>query len=215
MAAAKFLLIAVLAVIIYVFDPSFSTLLLMAVLAPVVLIVLGIVFATLYGGPVIDGKAKESALRSIPGFNPTRAFVGLEDSSIAFDESTNTICCLTVRAGKLSHRLVRGEQLLRAEIFEDRVSVIETSRGSQLKGALVGGLAFGAAGAMVGGLSGLTVTQRQISRIELRLTVDDAQNPLHDVVFCTGAGDPQTTKILSDHAREWLGIMDIMIHRAA
>ena len=159
-------------------------------------------------------EASEQALRKFPGFSPTRDFLGADaKTGIAVDENTNTICLFSIEP--LIYRLVTSDQLLSAEIFENGLSIMRTSRTSQVTDALVGSPAFGGIGAVIGGLSGETVTSGPVSRIELRLTVDDARRPLHDVVFMSVEGEKNggSYNAAMREAREWLGVMHVLIKR--
>jgi hypothetical protein len=74
-------------------------------------------------------------------------------------------------------------QIASVEVVENGVTVTQTNRGSQLLGAAVGGLAFGAVGAVVGGLSGSSRSRARLRGISLKVTVDDQLRPVHVISF--------------------------------
>ena len=98
-----------------------------------------------------------------------------------------------------------AREIISCEVFIDGQSDSRTNRGSQLGGAVVGGLLLGGAGAIIGGLSGSKRTTKKISSVELRITVDDSNNPLHDVILLDeilNAKD-ERAKMIVTTARTW------------
>jgi hypothetical protein len=91
------------------------------------------------------------------------------------------------------HRVIMGAgnydaaydfaQIASVEVVENGTTVTQTNRGSQLLGAAVGGLAFGAVGAVVGGLSGSSRSRGRLRGISLKVTVDDRLRPVHSICF--------------------------------
>ncbi|WP_455233236.1 hypothetical protein [Geopseudomonas aromaticivorans] len=106
--------------------------------------------------------------------------------------------------------------ILSSEIFEDGDSVTTAARGSQIGGAIVGGVLMGGAGAIIGGLSGKKHTSQNVRRIELRLTVNDADSPIHDVTFL-GLETPKNSVMYEQsmlEARHWHGLAEFLIKKA-
>ncbi|MGA7341157.1 MAG: SHOCT domain-containing protein [Terracidiphilus sp.] len=68
------------------------------------------------------------------------------------------------------------------EVIENGVTLTSTNRGSQVLGAVVGGL-FGPAGAVIGGLSGSSRTRGRLRGITLKIFVDDQANPVCAIPF--------------------------------
>jgi hypothetical protein len=75
--------------------------------------------------------------------------------------------------------------IVKVELIQDGVEVSSTSRGSQAVGTAVGALALGGVGAIIGGLSGSKRTQTGTKMMSIRVTVDDMDNPIHEIVFYT------------------------------
>jgi len=89
-------------------------------------------------------------------------------------------------------------------------------RGSQIAGALIGNIAFGGVGAIIGGLSGKTKSTGTVSKIDLRLTVNDTKRPIFDITFLnkeTKKDKPVYQQALQT-ARQCHGLVEVLIKRA-
>ena len=106
--------------------------------------------------------------------------------------------------------------MLSSEIFVDGETITKTARGSQLGGALIGGLALGGVGAIIGGLSGKTRSSEKVKRVDLRITVNSTKSPLHDINFMDieGKKDGIVYKSAMDQARHWHGLIAVLIKMA-
>lgn len=135
---------------------------------------------------------------------------------MAIDEQRNKICLIDHRQRNISSRVITHKDLVSSEIFEDGSTITKTIRSSQLGGALVGGLALGGVGAIIGGLSGKSKTTEKVMRIDLRITVNDIQTPLHDINFLTieTKQDGIIYQNAMKTARHWHGLVDVLIKRA-
>jgi hypothetical protein len=78
---------------------------------------------------------------------------------------------------------VEFSSIVSAEILQDGVQVAKTNRASQALGVAMGGVLLGGVGAIVGGLSASTTATSGTQRMSLRITVDDADEPIHEIVF--------------------------------
>jgi hypothetical protein len=83
----------------------------------------------------------------------------------------------------VEQRLFDWSQIASVEIIKDGVVVTETNRRSQLRSAAVGELAFGPVGALIGGMSGSTVSKNRITELGLKLIVDSRVKPVFAVTF--------------------------------
>lgn len=179
-------------------------------------VVLGAVFvaAIIVGVMQADAKKKkrvtlESAFDSQDGLMATHRFAG-EDckTAIAVDESARKVCLLK---SPDQMDVYAYEDVLSCEVFEDGESVTKTVRSSQALGAILGGIAFGGVGALVGGLSGAKKSQGKVRRIDIRIVVNDMKSPIHDVCFL----DTETPKngslytAASERARFWSGLLSV------
>ena len=154
---------------------------------------------------------------SPPGFKMTQGVMGVDRmSGLSFDETNRKICLVAITDGAVRQRVVDFKNILSSEIFENGTSITRTVRSSQIAGTIIGGLALGGVGAIIGGLSGKTESKNQTERIDLRLLVNDIANPVHDVAFYIGARRraPTARDRGMQDARHWHGIVEILIRRA-
>lgn len=70
-----------------------------------------------------------------------------------------------------------------SEVLIDGNMVTNTTRSSQLAGAFIGGVLAGGPGMVVGGLSGETTTNKTVNRVDLRVVVNDTNQPNHVINF--------------------------------
>lgn len=150
-------------------------------------------------------------------FSPTQKIIGTNGmTGLAFDEQQKKICLINNTLKSIGTRVFSYRDLLSSEIFENGVTVSKTLRANQLGSMLIGGLALGGVGAIIGGLSGKTQTSEKVRRVELRLTVNDTNNPHHDILFLhleTEKGSSQYGKA-TQLARHWHGLIEVLIKRA-
>lgn len=207
--------------------------------------IIGIGAAAVSSSATRDKKnAIYSRLSSISDFTATKKVLGVDgQSGIAVDLERKKIALLTsptpsneqpatfkeaieaikvgieqskISADKVSVRIFDYKELLSVEVHEDGGVVTRTSRTSQLGTALLGGIAFGGIGALVGGLTGKTVSSEKVKKLELRIIVNDANRPLHDVCFqnVKGKKGGLINSQAAQLAREWHGILEVLIRQA-
>jgi len=170
-------------------------------------------------------KKMNAHVDRIDGFTASQKIIGVDgETGIAVDEENNKICLTSW--GQMSpygdslpvtNRIFLYRDILSSEIVEDGETITSTVRTSQLGGALIGGLALGGVGAIIGGLSGKSVSSQRIQRIDLRITVNDTKEPLHEINFLhfqTKKGDKITYEPAIRKARHWHGLIDVLIKRA-
>lgn len=80
-------------------------------------------------------------------------------------------------------RFFRFDELVAVEVVRDGMTIEKTNRGSQAMGAAVGGALLGPAGFLLGGLTGSKRHEGSIARLVLKITVNDLQRPIIDMVF--------------------------------
>jgi hypothetical protein len=190
---------------------TFSTMLIIAV---VVGVLIGIGNLML----ISDRKSKiAGGISALENFTPTCQITGCDGmSGLAVDESRHKVCLIRSVGSTVTNSIVDYKDLLSVELFEDGFSMTKTSRSSQLGGALLGGLALGGVGVLVGGLSGKTTTKGKIKTVQLRLVVNNTQSPLHDVTFMNIEGNKGgfVHNAAIQQARHWHGIIEVLINRA-
>lgn len=192
------------------------------IIVVVIAVVIGVVTGITHGVNTRNKmKAMESHLYDIPDFSATQRVIGKDGkTALAIDEQRKKVCLIDHRQQNVSCRVVTYKDILSSEIFEDGSTVTKTVRSSQIGGALVGGLALGGVGAIIGGLSGKTKTTGKVKRIDLRITVNDTQSPLHDVNFLNLELNLETKLggIVYQQAmqaiRHWHGLVEVLIKRA-
>lgn len=162
-------------------------------------------------------KAMEIHLSRVDNFNTTQKIMGADgNTGMAIDEQSKKVCLISSRQKSVSLRVVSYKDLLSSELFEDGATVTKTVRSSQIGGALIGGLALGGVGAIIGGLSGKTQTSGKVKKIDLRLTINDTKSPLHDVCFLNleTKKDSSLYRQVIQQARHWHGLVEVLIKRA-
>ena len=162
-------------------------------------------------------KAMVKELDALPDFSPTQKIVGNNgDTGLAVDEERKKICLLKNEVSGINLKIISYRDVLSSEIFVDGETVTRTARGSQIGGALLGGLALGGVGAIIGGLSGKTRSSEKVKRVDLRITVNDTKSPLHDINFMDTEGkkDGFVYKAAMDQARHWHGLIAVLIKYA-
>lgn len=158
-----------------------------------------------------------AALETVDDFNATQKYLGNDGKTgIAIDTERNKACLITSIGSNAYPIVISYRDIISSEIFEDGSTVTSTSRSSQIGGALIGGIALGGVGALIGGLSGKTKSTQKPKRIDLRITVDRTEYPVHDVNFMdieTSRDGVIYTSSMSI-ARHWHGLISILIRRA-
>ncbi|WP_045509598.1 hypothetical protein [Bacillus amyloliquefaciens] len=126
----------------------------------------------------------------------------------------------------LEEKIIPFEKIIEAEVSIDDSTVTKVSKGSQITGAVVGGLAAGGIGALVGGLSSNKTETKFFKKIDLKLKLDDFSSPIYRFDFLPSKDDfglenvkgfkqddPKVKDALSN-AEIWQGIMEIAIRKA-
>lgn len=162
-------------------------------------------------------KEMEKKLESLPDFSPTQKIMGNNgDTGLAIDEERKKVLLVKNVPTGVALKPIKYRDVLSSEIFVDGETVTKTERGSQLAGAIIGGLALGGVGAIIGGLSGKTRSSEEVKRVDLRITVNDTKSPLHDINFMDIEGKKNGIiyKSAMDQARHWHGLIAILIKMA-
>lgn len=108
--------------------------------------------------------------------------------------------------------------ILEVEVLEDGCQVTKTSRTSQLGGALLGGLLLGGTGAVIGGLSGNKVTTNMVQKGELKIIVNDKNNPFYILTFFICEKPIEKSKVIESIPYKdllyWHGLISLLIRNA-
>ncbi|ANY68776.1 hypothetical protein BBD42_21620 [Paenibacillus sp. BIHB 4019] len=185
-----------------------------------------LVFIIMAGsGLVIDTKAKDrvkkqkdKALDEIitaNGITNMQKYVAeYDDFAVVVDELKERLYFIDYEIREFSL-----SDVLEVEMIEDEVQITKTSRGSQLGGAVIGGLIAGGVGAVIGGVSGTkTTSSDSVKRIYMKLIVDDTKRPYVTVNFLNekkeiSKKDKKAEKAIED-ANHWYGLISVLINRA-
>ncbi|MCR6700877.1 MAG: hypothetical protein NVV68_06895 [Dokdonella sp.] len=139
-----------------------------------------------------------------------------QKTGLALSPDASTIHLLSGASEAIEARSVPYTSLVAVEVFEDGDTITSSARGRTVGGALIGGMLFGGAGAVVGGLSGKKRSTETVSTIELRVTINDIRSPTFDVRFLSsevkrsGAAYSSASKA----ARDWQGRLAVLLKRA-
>lgn len=184
----------------------------------IVIIVIAIIYV------IIDvanssSKIKEVSklLKRIPDFNPTEELMGSDLlTGIALDENRNKICLIKKIKKKYEFQVFEYRELLSSELLEDGSSISKTSRGSQIGGALIGGLVLGPVGLLLGGLTGKKETIDKITRIDLAIVVNDSSDPRHiiNLLNIETKKDNYMYQSTINKARLWQSKIEVLIKQA-
>ena len=162
-------------------------------------------------------KAMDDHLSRIKDFSATQKIMGSDGTTgLAIDEQRKKICLIAHKQQNVTTRVFEYKDLLSSEVFEDGATVTKTVRSSQIGGALIGGVALGGVGAIIGGLSGKTQTSGKVKKVDLRLTINDTNNPLHDINFLglETKKDGFIYKQAIQQARHCHGLIEVLIKHA-
>jgi len=183
------------------------------------LLMMGIIFFMFYLLIYRPMKKKKRLqidyLSHISDFTETQKIMGVDGLvGLAVDEQRKKVCLIDY--SQKQFRTISYKDLLSSEVFEDGATITKTMRGSQIAGALIGNIAFGGVGAIIGGLSGKTKSTGTVSKIDLRLTVNDTKRPIFDITFLnkeTKKDKPVYQQALQT-ARQCHGLVEVLIKRA-
>lgn len=163
---------------------------------------------------IIFGSDQLSVSAVLGGFVPNEKCFS-EGFAYAIDAKMKKLCYFN-ESGTIQ-KIYTYKDIIKAEIVEDGDTITETERGSQIGGAIVGGVLFGGTGAIIGGLSGNKKTSRLVSNVVLKILVRDIEHPDISISFLS----EQTPRGSSIHqsaranAEKWYGMLQVLIDIAS
>ena len=149
----------------------------MTVFIVVLVIVLLFSFAA---GAAIAKKTKATQERVDSRYKLDERFVSPVDQAVLGLNFSEEIILLGNGRSERKHSF---SDIVSVEVQENDTTVTNTNRGSQLMGAVAGGLLLGAGGALVGGLSGSTRSRVRIRGLALKIVVDNLATPNYTIWF--------------------------------
>jgi hypothetical protein len=168
-------------------------------------------------------KELESELKNLNDFTHSQVFISKDlNSAIAIDSTREKISLVSIEYAIASSVLIPFKDVLSCEIIENKSSLTKTVRSSQVGGALVGGVLLGAAGAIIGGLSGKTHTVDKVKNIDLLIVINNMESPIFRVNFLTTSEydnpngydkDSDDYKSSLDSAKKWQSLIAIIIKK--
>lgn len=120
-------------------------------------------------------------------------------------------------------RTINFYDILLSEVIIDNTTVTSTARGSQVASALVGGAILGGVGAIIGGLSGKTSSIENVKKIDIKLTLNDLNDPISKINFLDGDDishfdkkkgfkkESKEYRHAISEVEKWQGIFDVIL----
>lgn len=114
--------------------------------------------------------------------------------------------------------------IIESEVIVDNNTITKTARGSQIGGAVVGGALLGGVGAIIGGLSGTKGSFDQVMQAEIKLTINDLENPICKINFLDGQDENHKRQKRGYHRNDiqykkameqldkWQGMFDVILN---
>ena len=151
----------------------------------IIIVVLGIVamFIEARLRYLKESKQKKTLcqeINNLPDFQSSEQIMGIsEENGIIFDYDNKKACLIQREKKLLKYRIVKFRDILSTEMLEDGETLQKTVRSSQIGSALLGGLALGGLGAIIGGLSGKKNSVNKVHSIDVLIIIDDVNHPTH------------------------------------
>lgn len=142
---------------------------------------------------------------------------------IGVDNTTRRTCIIRKNSsGMPDIHFFDSKDIISIEVSETTDSetrtITKTNRGSQVLGAAVGGILLGGAGLIVGGVTGSkrskAKTTTYVNKVELKLMVNDMQNPVNSITLYVGKTEENglVHQDIMKKADLWNGIFKAIIH---
>ncbi len=111
---------------------------------------------------------------------------------------------------------IEYNQILSSEIIQDGSSLYKTNRMSQIGGAALGQILLGPVGLILGGLTGSSRKVDSVTKIDLRIVINDIKNATHIINFLNQKVPitSSTYKNCIALARKWQDHISVIINEA-
>lgn len=166
---------------------------------------------------VFDHKHKNEAeeiFNSLEDFKVTENYLSeYSGMSIAYDKEKKKICILDLNQKPFIYDYA---DILQSELDINGETILKKSTTGTVGRGVVGGLVAGGAGAIVGGMTGSQKQTEKISSIDLKISVNDSQNPVYRINFYTGNTSKGGVIYNFNYSRaeRWHGIIATLIKQA-
>lgn len=164
---------------------------------------LGIATVCLFGAWIIGKVLKnmeKNTFSKVKGFSPTyeQTFITKRSgiTGVAIDQERKK---LAISTGRGKPHVYDFDQVESAEVEVNESAVQVSSLSSQATRGAAGAVLLGPAGLIIGALSGKKSSTNFLSRLSLKIEVDDVANPIHRVVFY----DDKKIKLDDVHDQKW------------
>lgn len=168
-------------------------------------------------------KDLDSVELSDPLFDPSQSISSPDKTHrMEIDEENKKVAIWTYGTPSIA-KIYTYKDILAVEILEDGVTVNETSRTSQLGGALIGGVLAGGVGAVIGGLSGKSSSSSEITSVDMKIIFNDTKNPYYIINLISKKHDNYDSPIkkgssvhksLMEKVHHWHGILGYAIQKS-
>ena len=121
------------------------------------------------------------------------------------------------------HYSCKFSDIIESEVVIDNQTITKSSKLAMAGGAVLGGVLAGGVGAIIGGLSGNKKQFDRVRQIDIKLTINDLDNPVQKINFLDGK-DSSYRKLLNGHHKnseeykeaikqvdKWQAIFDVII----
>jgi hypothetical protein len=147
----------------------------------------------------------------MPNFNVTKKYLSNTSGiSIAYDSVQEKICFLDE-----GHNLFifNYNDIIQSELDIDGKTIFKKSTSGSIGRALVGGVLAGGVGALVGGTTGKQNQKEKITKVDLKIIVNNPTNPLYRINFMDMEVDKSNFiyKNAYKNAEMWHGIISSLI----
>lgn len=105
-------------------------------------------------------------------------YIGINES---YYQAMNSNFLINNKDNKIKCIIVPFKDVVSVELIQDDISLTKTDRGSQIGGAVIGGVLLGGVGAVIGGLSGSNKTTKLVSKLLVRIVIDNHEYPIVDL----------------------------------
>lgn len=135
-------------------------------------------------------------------------------SGLVLDEKHKTI---SIIGENLKITTLPYSSIVESELVQDEVSVTKVNSSSLVGRSIIGGLAFGEVGSVVGAVTSNKTSHKEVKNIRLSLTVNNLDKPVHQIHFLNSKKPLKVNDIeyqeKYNNAYNWHKIFAIIIQR--